>query len=411
MKTLTYTTILALSTVLLSCGGSSNESNATEANDTKSITFHTKELLGESLFSDKNLSLTRNTACATCHDPDHAFIDARFKAEGVDQAVFVNGAFSVGDDNISLGGRNTPTAAYAMFAPDFNATTMVGGQFHDGRAKNLKDQAGRPPLDGAEMQMPDKTSVVERLKENADYIAAFKTHYGEEIFNDINATYDAMSEAIAKFEKSDAFASFDSKYDKMLRGEYEFSREEDAGYALFFSNANTNCASCHSLNSTSEDLSGKEMFTNYKFENIGTPRNIAAMDARFKQGFQDANATFKGVGATLENSEHNGKTKVPTLRNVAVTGPYMSNGVFTKLRTVLEFYDHMAGLGHHTNPETGKAWGENDHNASINFELLRETKALDDTKIKALEAFLRTLTDERYEHLLPELAPEGEVGN
>ena len=78
----------------------------------------------------------------------------------------------------------------------------------------------------------------------------------------------------------------------------------------------------------------------------------------------------------------------------------MNNGVFQELKTVIEFYDHMAGLGHHTNPETGKAWGDNDHNATINHELLTDTKALTDDKIRDLEAFMNTLTDKRYEHLI-----------
>ena len=78
----------------------------------------------------------------------------------------------------------------------------------------------------------------------------------------------------------------------------------------------------------------------------------------------------------------------------------MSNGVFKKLRTVLEFYDHMGAGDRPNNPETGQAWGEPDVNETINFKDLRATKKLTDRKIEALEAFLRTLTDKRYEHLL-----------
>ncbi len=365
----------------------------------------TRAQLGEKLFFDQNLSLTGNTSCATCHNPEHAFIDARFSEDDANQSVFINGAFSVGDDGVSLGGRNAPTASYARFSPDFGEADGVfkGGQFHDGRAENLKGQAGGPPLDGAEMMMPDKGSVVERLKENEIYVKAFKNLYGSEIFSDINRTYESMTEAIAKFEKTDQFTPFDSKYDRMLKGEYTFTNLEDAGYALFFSNANTNCASCHSLNSESERRSN-ELFTNHEYENIGTPRNVEAMDARAALGLQDANATFLGLGGTVEQDEHLGKTKVPTLRNIAVTAPYMNNGVFKDLRTVLEFYDHMANLGDHPiNPETGKSWGATDHPLTVNHDLLQDTKALPDTKIRAIEAFLRTLTDKKYEHLMAEL--------
>ena len=393
--------LVITATLFTGCGGGGST-------EKESIAFDTKEKLGKSLFFDQNLSLTRQTSCATCHDPEHAFIDARFSQSGVDQSVFVNGAFSVGDDDSSLGGRNTPTASYAQFNPTFGKNakgTYVGGQFHDGRAATLKGQAMGPPLDGAEMMMPNKQSVIERIEENPDYIAAFKSLYGETIFDDINASYEAMGEAIAKFEKTKEFAPFDSKYDRFLKGEYTFTKEESLGYALFFSNNNTNCATCHTLNSKSEATT-QEMFTNFEYENIGTPRNSVAMDARAALGLQDANATYDGLGGAVKESDpewktHLGKTKVPTLRNVAVTGPYMNNGVFAKLRTVLEFYDHMAGLGHHINPETGEAWKNNDHNATINHEVLKSTKALSDTKIIGLEAFLRTLTDKRYEHLLP----------
>lgn len=401
MKMKNRVMLLSVAVILGSCDGN---------NSTTSTNNYTKKDLGEKLFFDKNISLRRKTSCSTCHDPDHGFVDARFTKDGKDQSIFVNGALSVGDDGFSLGGRNAPTASYAKFSPDFNSTTIIGGQFHNGRAKTLQVQAGGPPLDGAEMQMPDKASVVDRLKENPDYIKQFKTLYGNDIFENVENSYDAMANAIAKFEKTDLFSPFDSKYDRMKKGEYEFNRDEDGGYSLFFSNANTNCATCHSLNSKGEALSN-ETFSNYKYENIGVPRNIEAMNARISLGLQEANATFDGVGATINNSEYLGKTKVPTLRNIAVTAPYMNNGQFSKLRTVLEFYDHIAGLGHHINPETGKSWGKNDHNQTINFKLLKATKELNNDKIRQLEAFLRTLTDKRYEHLLPVLSPVGELGN
>ncbi len=423
MKNLSLITGTILSSVLFfGCSGSGSS---------EEIQL-TKEELGEKLFFDANLSLTRNTSCATCHDPENAFVDARFSEDSTDQTVFVHGALSVGDDGFSLGGRNAPTAAYAQFNPDFGTNDdgdYIGGQFHDGRSATLKDQAMGPPLDGAEMQMPDKDSVIERIQENSEYITAFENLYGDDIFDDINASYEAMAEAIAKFEKTEEFAPFDSKYDRFrdcreagnststCLSDDNWTLEEEAGYALFFSNANTNCATCHTIDSTSEAVLGvDELFTNFEYENIGTPRNIAAMDARVALGLQDANATFAGLGGTVEATDanytaHLGKTKVPTLRNIAVTGPFMNNGVFAKLRTVIEFYDHQSGLGHHTNPETGEAWVANDHNETVNNEVLKETEALSDQDIRRLEAFLRTLTDAKYEALLPELAPVGEIGN
>ncbi|QOP42177.1 cytochrome-c peroxidase [Sulfurimonas marina] len=409
-----YSVVLlsAATFVLSGCGGGGGEQIPAQ----QSIT---KEELGAQLFFDQNLSLNRGTSCATCHDPEHGFVDARFAEDGVDQSIFVHGAFSVGDDGLSLGGRNAPTAAYAQFSPEFSQQNgvYIGGQFHDGRAATLKVQAGGPPLDGAEMMMSDKSAVIDRIKENTQYLEAFETLYGADIFDDVNSSYEAMREAIGKFEKTELFAPFDSKYDRFLECKenggltsecYEADNWSDAeilGYSLFFSENNTNCALCHTLNSQSE-ASKHELFTNYEFENIGTPRNVTAMERRAELGLQDANATFLGLGGTVNDPAHYGKTKVPTLRNVAITAPYMSNGVFQNLRTVLEFYDHMAGQGDHPiNPETFEPWDANDYNATINHEKLSDTKALSDEKIRALEAFLRTLTDKRYEHLLEPLAP------
>ncbi|MCV6607695.1 MAG: methylamine utilization protein MauG [Campylobacterales bacterium] len=417
-------TSLVLATLFLGC--SSDDSNSTTCGNedvTRDFNLSTKEGLGESLFFDKTISLNRNVSCNTCHNANHGFVDARFNEDCRDQSVFIHGAFSVGSDGTSLGGRNAPTASYAQFSPEFEKQadgTYKGGQFWDGRASTLKAQAGGPPLDGAEMQMANKNAVVDRIKENPEYIKAFKALYGENIFDDINASYESMAEAIGKFEKTSEFAPFDSKYDRSKLSSshpdhYQMTMEEDLGYSLFFSTANTSCVKCHSLNSTSE-ASSKELFTNFEYENIGTPRNISAMNKRVDLGLQDASAKFLGLGNTVKSSDSNwsahlGKAKVPTLRNIAVTGPYMSNGVFKKLRTVLEFYDHVGGSGDRpNNPETGKPWGNNDHNSTINHADLTQNQ-LTDTKIKALEAFLRLLTDKKYEHLLPELAPEGELGN
>ncbi len=391
---------IAVSSMILLVGcGDSNDSNLGKEELGK------KETLGKALFFDKNLSKDRNTACATCHDPEQAFVDTRFSKLGVDQSIFIYGALSVGDDGITLGGRNAPTAAYAMFSPKFGEKngTYKGGQFHDGRAATLKIQAMGPPLDQAEMMMPDPASVTERLKENKHYVSELKSLFGNDIFDVPNKAFESMAECIGQFEKTEQFAPFDSKYDRWERGEYTFTAKEKEGYFVYFNSANTNCVFCHTLNSESE-ANTKEMFTNYEYENIGTPRNIAAMDARAVLGLQDADAKFAGLGATTGKSEHLGKTKVPTLRNIAVTGPYMNNGVFKELRTVLDYYDFMAGNGHHPiNPETGKPWGATDYNGTVNYELLEKTKPLSDKKIIALEAFLRTLTDKKYEHLLQPL--------
>lgn len=385
------TTCVSAALLLSGCGSNSNTDSKTET--------LTKEDLGKRLFFDANLSLTRSISCATCHDPAHAFMDARFMDPADGNPV--KGALSLGDDGLALGGRNTPTATYAKFIPDFSQQadgSYIGGQFHDGRAFDLKDQAKGPFLDTAEMMMPDEASVIERIKENPEYVADITALYGD-ILSDVNASYHAITEAIGEFEKLDSeFATFDSKYDKFLRNAYTMTTQEELGYSLFFSNNNTNCATCHSINSKSE-ASRHEIFSNFEYENIGTPPNMANFTAKGVEYTPDL-----GLGGRddINDSTHYGKVRVPTLRNVAVTGPYMSNGVFNNLRTVIAFYDHMAGAGNHPiNPETGQVWAAADVNETINHEVLQDTKELTDTKIDALVAFLKLLTDERYEHLIP----------
>ena len=148
-----------------------------------------------------------------------------------------NKAFSLGDDNHSLGDRNAPTAAYAMFSPKFHKTDegdYIGGQFLDGREPDLAAQAGGPPLNPIEMGIPDKVSVMARLQENPDYVAALQAYFDADVFGDPATAYGAMATSIAAYEMTEEFAPFDSKYDRYLRGEYKMSSEEELGKLLFF---------------------------------------------------------------------------------------------------------------------------------------------------------------------------------
>ena len=90
---------------------------------------------------------------------------------------------------------------------------------------------------------------------------------------------------------------------------------------------------------------------------------------------------------------------MPTLRNIAVTAPYMHNGVFKHLRTVLEYFDHFNNPARKLNPETQQPWEAPEYAATMNLEELK-AQPLSDEQLDDLEAFLKTLTDERYETLL-----------
>jgi len=352
-----------------------------------------KATLGQQLYFDTNLSQNRTQSCATCHAPESGFVDPRDNG--------VHGAVSLGDDGHSLGDRNAPTAAYAMFSPKFQLTVdgkYMGGQFHDGRENSLAGQAGGPPTNPVEMGMPSKAATADRLQENKHYVASFKAIYGTEVFADANKAYAAMADSIAAFERTELFAPFDSKYDRFLRGDYQLSKQEDLGRTLFFSQQFTNCNQCHQLQSSQRHP--KETFTNYEYHNIGVPVNA---EARAKNGVAE-NHVDRGL---LDNPQVNdvtqaGKFKVPTLRNIAVTGPYMHNGVFQDLRTVVLFYDkyNSRSAKRQVNPETGEQWGSPEVAENISLKELESGPALKEKRVDALVAFMKTLTDQRYEHLL-----------
>lgn len=344
--------------------------------------------LGKVLFNDKNLSLNRTQSCATCHNPDFGFTDNRDNG--------VNSMASLGDNQTSIGDRIAPSASYAKFSPPFHydekKKKYIGGQFWDGREATLAQQAGGPPLNPVEMNMRDKEEVVQRLQENQYYVDTFKKLYGEDIFKESNLAYEAMSKAIESFEQTKEFAPFDSKYDRYLKGEYDLTPLEDLGRSLFFSNQNNSCATCHLLKA--EDQEG-ETFTNYEYHNIGTPINH---ELRAKNG---VNTIDEGLLANpnVNDVAQKGKYKVPTLRNVAVTAPYMHNGVFKELRTVVEFYDKYNNPERILNPETNRPWDEPEIKETISLKELKANKQ-NERKVDALVAFMKLLTDKRYEPFL-----------
>ncbi len=347
-----------------------------------------KALLGSQLFFDVNLSKERNQSCATCHDIANGFVDKRNDV--------LSGAVSLGSDGHSIGTRNTPTAAYAAFSPPFHRMVngeYRGGQFLDGRESGLAEQATGPFVNAVEMALPDGAGVVARVKENTRYENLFNELYGEDILEDDVKGYAAIADAIATFEKTALFMPFDSRYDRALRGEIRLTPEEELGKTLFFSQQFTNCNACHQLNAS--PFYEQETFTNYEYRNIGVPAN-AAVTAR-NGGFID-NGLLDNPA--INDPKHAGKFKVPTLRNVAVTGPYMHNGVFQDLRTVIMFYDKYNNPSRTINPETGLPWAEPEVATNIDMENLEIGPALPDQRVDAIVAFLKTLTDKRYEHLL-----------
>ncbi len=344
------------------------------------------DALGRALFFDVNLSVNRSQSCATCHSPDLAFVDTR--DNGAD------GAISLGADGVSLGKRNTPTITYAALVPDFavdDGSVYRGGLFHDGRASDLATQAMQPIVNPLEMAMPDAHSLTRRLTENPVYREGFSCHFGAAVLSRPEALHRATGEAIAAFERTSEFAPFDSRYDRYLAGEIELSRIEEEGRVLFFSPL-LNCANCHLEDGMEGRL--REPFTNFEYFNIGVPVNVAV------QSLRDDETTDQGL---LENPQVDaetgrGKFRVPTLRNVALTAPYMHNGVFSELETAIAFYNKF--LVRSDNPETGRPWQPAEIEETVALEELRRGQPMTPKQIRALAAFLRALTDRRYENLV-----------
>ncbi|MEM6293662.1 MAG: cytochrome c peroxidase [Myxococcota bacterium] len=379
-----------------------------EEEDLPPSMFDDVEAFGEALFFDENLSLERTQSCATCHDPMRAFTDGRTDALGNVRPV------SLGDDGVSLGDRNAPTVAYALLTPGFGFGTRarhnkqnnnrlyegpLGGLFWDGRAPDLEGQAGGPPLNPIEMGMPDAAAVAERLDENDEYRRALFEFFGPESLQDDALAYEAMTEAIGAYERTETFAPFDSRYDRSLRGEVALTFTELTGKAIFFSQF-ANCAVCHQLNSEGDPIGEREEpFTGYEFHNIGVPVNEMARAANGVSG-PDLGLSNR---EDIDDPSLRGAFKVPTLRNVAVTGPYMHNGVFDDLRTVIEFYDHFTNPEvRELNPETGEPWRAPEVPETVATDLLQVGDPMTDADVTALVCFLRALTDARYEAMLPD---------
>ncbi len=282
--------------------------------------------LGEAIFMDENLSEPAGQSCASCHDPMISFSDPDVTRAAPVSEGAVTGMF---------GDRNAPTAAYASFIPDFHLDTAeniyVGGQFVDGRASTLADQAKGPFLNPAEMANTDEQMVIDKIK-LASYAAKFRQVYGEASLDDAATAYNQMAEAIAAFESTAVFSPFTSKFDAVLAGTATLTTQEQRGMDLFEGTAK--CTECHTMDSPTN----KPIFSNFTYSNIGTPKNP-------DNPVYDNNANYIDVGlsanpdlTTAVNAER-GKFRVPTLRNVEVTAPYLHNGVFQTLEDVVSFYN------------------------------------------------------------------------
>jgi cytochrome c peroxidase len=364
--------------------------------------------LGKQLFEDKGLSASGLQSCASCHDPAMSFIDP------------TQDAVSLGGLAMDLPGlRNAPSLRYTKFIPSFyfdeDSGAPMGGQFSDGRANTLAEQAAKPFTSSFEMANKDATEFFERLK-TRPYFQDFVDLYGENSLNDPEIALAKAAEAIAAFEsEAPEFQPFSSKFDGWLKGRAQLSPRELRGWHLFNDRDKGNCAACHP-SSKAQGL--PPMFTDFTYDNLGVPRNEAiaannennALDYVPRNGDDRHDYYDLGLcGPLRENLARDtrlcGAFRVPTLRNVANTAPYFHNGRFNTLKETLDFY-----VRRDTSPEMFyffNTMGEvekfddlprnfhgnvNTHEAPYNRQR-GEDPALNDDEIEDLIAFLCTLSD------------------
>lgn len=347
-----YVGFLALITFLASCNKPTVEKIVVYDTTAYEIVYHNNTLppttfpldnkltkekvyLGRVLFFDKKLSRDGTVNCASCHLQENAFSDPKTFSEGVDG---------------NLGKRQ----AMAIF----NMAWHQNGFFWDGRAELLRHQSILPIQDPLEMDQ-HLDVLMFRLSQNQDYKDQFFRAFGSE-----TVTTDRIAAALEAFMMT--IISDDSKYDRFLAGKETLTDSEERGRQLFFGEYNeffpdvsgADCAHCHAGNN---------------FENDLYMNNGLDSDAEF-----DDLGRYEVTGDDMDKA----RFKVPSLRNVAVTAPYMHDGRFATLEEVVDHYNE-----HVKNSST------------VDPALLGTTSTglmLDETEKQDLINFLHTLTDYTY---------------
>ena len=279
-----------------------------------------EQQLGRFIYFDKHLSNPVGQACASCHLPKAGYADP-------DQDLPVSEGAVTG----RFGGRNSPSSAYAAYSPTFGKVSglYIGGQFWDGRAPTLEEQAKGPFLNPVEMNNTME-GVVQAVR-NSNYARFFKYVYGPDSLDDTVSAYDLIAKAIAAFERSKQVNKFTSKYDFYLKGKVALTAQEQSGLALF--NGKGNCFACHP--STSVDGITPPLFTDFSYDNLGVPTNTEYPFYLMNPSpYHDL-----GLGGIISDAAQNGKFKVMTLRNIALTAPYSHNGYFKTLKDIVHFYN------------------------------------------------------------------------
>lgn len=260
--------------------------------------------LGRKLFSEKALSQNFQRSCASCHNSNSYFTD------GLTHNRTLNGPDSLA--------RNTPSLLYAG---------MQYMQFWDGGVSSIDEQVKTVLKNDREMGSSEEI-ITERLQKDTAYVTAFKKGWP----NDPGITLAHVASALSAYVRS--LAPFSSPFDEYLKGNYKaLTASQQAGFNLFMGKAG--CGKCHFAPVFNGLLPPAYIAT--EFEVTGT-----TLSENFTKPVLD---TDQGRFKIIPVTQYKGAFKTPTVRNAAVTGPYMHNGAFYSLDTLMDFYNKGGGEG------------------------------------------------------------------
>jgi cytochrome c peroxidase len=305
-----------------------------------------------------------------------------------------------------FGSRNAPTLTYTMFTPplqsggDDGASGYFGGQFRDGRTDFLETQVPFPMVNPLEMANPNTDAVVAKVAV-ASYADTFKQIYGAKIFSNPTKAFADIEDAVATFERGPAFRRFSSKFDAYRRGETTLTDSEARGLAIWNDPVRSNCVNCHLTGSNKAEGTYRPLLTDFGYDNIGVPRNPDNKYYRLDKSINPLGRKFvdEGLNNVVPMDFTKGQFKSPSLRNVAISGPYMHNGYFKTLRGVIDFYNTRdvkprcaEKFVSEADAEAQGCWPEPEEPLNENMKDLGNLH-LSDQDIDDMLAFLNTLTD------------------
>ena len=357
--------------------------------------FTDKQWLGKQLFFDTNLSEPAGMACAACHASQVGWT-------GSDAMTNLGGAAYEGAVKGRFGNRKPPSIAYSGDSPILYLDDLkgwTGGMFWDGRATGLTlgdplaEQAIGPFLNPLEQNNASGDVVVNKVKQSK-YANLFMQVWGTNAFDDTGKAYQMIGKSIADYERSDEVSQFKSRFDNYVGTGNGLTAQETLGLSLF--NGKAKCANCHT--STADPSSGKVLFTDFTYLNIGVPKN-PKNPFYSELAFNPLGASWvdMGLGGYLKSAgfvasvyePELGKFKVPTLRNVdrrpntTFVKAYGHNGYFKSLEDIVHFYN--------TRDVPGTGWPASEYAANITSEV--GNLGLTTTEEEAIVSFLKTLTD------------------